>query len=112
MLHHEILETRKKEDTPSGPKITKGILLTYWTESFLDYEPICVRRRGISNVYVHRPRVDVSTPVSDLLTDLPYSEENESVEEELITRAYHTHSAFRRDSSYIYVNLEEATRGT
>ena len=112
MLHHDILETRMKEDKPPVPKITKGMLLTDWAESFLDHESRCVGKRGIPNVYVLRPLVDVPATAPDLLTNLPYSEEHESVEGELIARVSHTHSAFRGDSSDIYFNLEEATRGT
>ena len=50
-----------------------------------------------------------STP---LLANLPYSVEHGSVEGELIARASHSHPAFRGDSSDIYFDLEEATRGT
>ena len=112
MRHHEILDTRVKEDKPPVPKITKEILLTDWAEFFLDYESICVGRREIPNVYVLRSVVAVPTTTPDFLPDLPYSEEYGSVEGELIARASHSHPAFRGDSSDIYFNLEESTRGT
>ena len=112
MLHHEILETRMKEDKTPVPKITKGILITDWAESFLDYQSRCVGRRAIPNVYVLRSLVAVPATAPDLLPDLPYSEEHGSVEGELIARASHSHPAFRGDSSDIYFDLEEATRGT
>ena len=60
-------------------------------------------------------RSEVTVPAygqTPLLTDLPYSTAHDSVEHELIARAFHIHGAYREDNSSVYYGLEKAARRT
>jgi hypothetical protein len=86
----EALTNKADKDAPEIPKITKSLPIMKWSEAF-----------------VQPPN---TLPV--LMNNLPYSEANGSVEEELIVLSSHEHPLYRDDNELLYFKLEEATRGT
>ena len=111
-LHHwKVLEDRKDETAPEVPKITKSLPIVKWTEAFRDFLQRVCGVRTIPLAYVTRPSeaVDAAPPH---VANQPFGLPHESVEEELIARAQHTHALFREDNSQVYYFLEEATRTT
>jgi hypothetical protein len=106
------LELRRKEDTPSVPKINpKSSDITRWTESFGDFLHKVVGVRYIPLSYVIRESAAVGT-APPLINHKPYSDEHGSVQGELIARASHGHPLYRDDNEKVYGYLEEATRNT
>ena len=112
MEHWKELVERKNADTPTVPKITKTLIVTKWTEAFMDFLHRVVGARAIPLSYVIRPDEVVPVACPALARDQPFSTEHGSVEEELIARASHGHALFRSDNKQVYHFLEEATRGT
>ena len=110
--HWTTLVTRKDEDKPEVPKITKGLPVTKWSEAFRDFLGRYVGIRFIPLVYVVRILVDVPVVPPPLMNNQPYSIVHGSVEDELIARASHDHANYRDDTATVYYCLEEATRGT
>lgn len=109
--HWKALETRKKEDDPETPKITRGLNIVKWSEAFHDFLHRVIGARTIPLAYVIR--MDTAVPAAPALaTNQPYATEHGSVEGELIARASHTHPLFRDDNAQVYFLLEEATRST
>ena len=103
---------RKEAPDPETPKISKGLPIMKWTESFRDHLHQCYGMRTIPLAYVIRDDPNVTGPCPALKTDQPFSEQYGSVDEDLIHRASHTHGLFRDDNASVYFKLEEATRGT
>jgi len=111
-LHHwKVLEDRKAETAPEVPKITKSLPIVKWTEAFRDFLQRVCGVRTIPLAYVTRPNVDVDAAPHHVAGQ-PFGLPHESVEDELIARAQHTHALFREDNSQVYYFLEEATRTT
>jgi hypothetical protein len=99
-------------DEPETPKIAKGVNIMRWSESFKDYLRQCYGVRDIPLIYVTRDEEAVPALAPPLAAGQPHSVEAGSVEEELVTRASHTHALFREDNGKVYFKLEAATRGT
>lgn len=118
--HFKALEVTKKEnEVPDVPKITKTLAVTKWSESFKDFLSRVLGMRMIPLSYVIRDEAEVPAAAPPLATHAapangvyPYSELHGSVEEELIARGSHDHPHFRNDNQQVYNYIEEATRGT
>ena len=110
-IHWKSLQTRKGEDKPETPKITRTLPVVKWTEAFEDFLSRVIGTRCIPLYYVIRPD-DVPPAVAALRVTNAYAEAYESVEEELTVRATHTHPLYRDDNAEVYYMLEEATRAT
>ena len=106
------LKLKKNKDEPETPKITKGLNVMKWGESFRDYLHRCVGVRMVPLVYVIREEADVPAECPPNATGQPHSDSAGSVEEELVSRATQTHPLFRNDNASVYYKMEEATRGT
>ena len=106
------LKLKKDKDEPETPKITKGLNVMKWGESFRDYLHRCVGVRMVPLVYVIREEADVPAECPPNATGQPHSDSAGSVEEELVSRATQTHPLFRNDNASVYYKMEEATRGT
>ena len=113
--HWKSLKSRKADDRPETPKITRGLPVVKWTEAFEDFLNRIIGGRYIPLAYVIRRDVDVPTAptLQTVATQLqPFCEEHGSVEHELIARASHTHPLYRDDNAEVYYEIEESTRGT
>ena len=111
-IHWKALKSKKEEDIPDVPKITKALPVIKWTEAFRDFLARVIGARTIPLSYVIRVVEDVPVNAPNLAANQPYSFEHGSVEDELVARASHTHPLFRDDNASVYHYLEEATRGT
>lgn len=84
-----------------------------WAEAFPDTLHCCIGvRRYILLAYIIRKDVTPTATPHSLMTDLPYSEEAGSVQNELIERASHSHPNYKSDKGTLYSKLEESTRST
>ena len=106
------MKVRIDGDEPETPKITKGLNIMRWSESFKDYLRQCFGVRRIPLIYVVRDEETSPAALPPLATGQPHSELAGSIEEELIARASHVHALFREDNGLVYFKLEAATRGT
>lgn len=106
------IKTRKSEDDPDVPKISKALPIIKWTEAFQDYLARVIGVRLIPLSYVIREDETPPAMTPPLMAGQPHSIEHGSVEGELIARASHNHALFRDDNATVYYKLEEATRST
>ena len=106
------LENKKEEGDPETPVISKSLPIIKWTEAFKDHLDRCIGVRYCPLSYVIREDANVPNPCPPLEVNQPYSAEHGSIENDLISRASHTHGLFRSDNAEVYNKLEEATRGT
>ena len=111
-IQYSAIKEKKKEDAPDTPKITKGLNVMKWSESFQDYLFRCIGSRLIPLAYVIRGEEVVDPVLPNLEIGQPHSSVYGSVEAELIARASHGHPLFRDDNAAVYFKMEEATRGT
>ena len=68
------LKTRKADDTPEVPKITKALPIIKWTQAFADYIFRVIGVRNIPLAYVLREDANVNPVVPTLLAGQPHSE--------------------------------------
>jgi hypothetical protein len=108
----EALTTKAGKDAPDTPKITKILTPMKWSEAFVDHLGQVIGARHIPISYLVRTNVEPPNTIPALQANLPYSEINGSIEEELIALAPHDHPLYRDDNEVLYFKLEEATRGT
>ena len=106
------LKTRKEDDKAETPNISKDLLTIKWVATFRDHLCRCIGVRNIPLTYVVRPDVVVAALVPPLQPRQPFSELNGSIEEDLISRASHTHVLYHDENATVYYNMDEATRGT
>eukprot|EP00957_Ditylum_brightwellii_P139774 10651350-Ditylum_brightwellii.AAC.1 len=83
-----------------------------WVDVFDDCLNQKIGVRTISMSYVTRATVLASRPASIHRDDLPHGKEFNSIEEELVAQASHTHPLYCEDSVAVYYCLEEAVWGT
>ena len=105
------LQERKDEEI-EVPKITKGLKVMKWAESFEDWLSQQVGVRCVPLKCVTREVEVAPIPPPQLITNMPHSAEHGSVEMELVMRATHTSPLFRTDNAKVCYALEVATRGT
>jgi hypothetical protein len=110
-IQWKALKTKKAGDEPETPKITKGLNIMKWSDSFFDFLNRCIGVRMIPLVYVVRAEENPPA-ITALAPGQPHSADAGCIERELIDRASHNHPLFRDDSATVYYKLEEATRGT
>jgi hypothetical protein len=110
-IQWKALKTKKDGDEPETPKVTKGLNIMKWSDSFFDFLNRCIGVRMIPLVYVVRAE-ETPPAITALAAGQPHSNEAGCIERELIDRASHNHPLFRDDSATVYYKLEEATRGT
>ena len=77
-----------------------------WTEALSNFARCVIETQNIPLSYVIRNTVDVPCDAPALMTNQPYAAEYESVEEEMIARATHTHPLYRDDNASLYFYLE------
>ena len=111
-IQWKALKTKKDEDEPEIPKITKALHVVKWTEAFKDYLWRCVGVRYIPLSYVIRDDETPAAAVPALEAGQPHSATHGSVEAELVARASHTHPLYRDDNATVYYKIAEAIRST
>ena len=109
-IQWKALKTKRDEDTPDVPKISKSLPIIKWTEAFQDHLHCVIGVRMILLAYVTRKDEGVPAVAPPLLAGQPHSKVHGSIEGEMIARALHTHVMFRDDNGAVYYALEEATR--
>eukprot|EP00957_Ditylum_brightwellii_P155168 11812456-Ditylum_brightwellii.AAC.1 len=103
---------QKQQMQPVALKITGELPVMQWAGVFNDFLHRKIGVRTIPLSYVTRATALASRPSSDHKDDLPYGEEFDSIEEELVTQASHMHPLYCEDNAIVYYCLEEAVRGT
>ena len=111
-IQWKALKTKRDEDTPDVPKISKALPIIKWTEAFQDHLHLVIGVRMIPLAYVTRKDEDIPAVAPPLMAGQPHSEVHGSIEGEMIAWASHTHTMFRDDNAAVYYALEEATRST
>ena len=111
-IQWKTLKTKRDEDTPEVPKISKSLPIIKWTEAFQDHLHRVIGVRMIPLAYVIRMNEDVPAVAPPLQAGQPHSEAHGSIEGEMIAWASHTHAMFRDDNAVVYYALEEATCST
>lgn len=102
------IQERKKEK-PEVPLLTKGLTVVKWLDSFMILLRAWVGVRKIPLLYCAREEVTPMNP-PDFESNLPYSAEHGSVEDELIARASQAHPLFTADNRQLFELLEQALR--
>eukprot|EP00957_Ditylum_brightwellii_P133022 10142913-Ditylum_brightwellii.AAC.2 len=94
------------------PKITWELPVMQLMDVFDDLLHRKIGVRTIPLSYVTRATALVSRQASDHKDDLPYGEEFDSIKEDLVAQASHTHPLYHEDNATVYYCLEEAVWGT
>ena len=105
-IQWKALKAKKDKDTPEVPKISKSLPIIKWMEAFQDHLNRVISVWMIPLAYVTRTNEDVPAVAPPLQVGQPHSEEQGSIEGELITRASHTHAIFRDDNVAVYYALK------
>ena len=103
-IQWKALKTKKDEDTPEVPRISKSLPIIKWTEAFQDHLHRVIGDRMIPLAYIIRTNEDVPAVAPPLQAGQPHSEAHGSIEGEMIARASH--------NAAVYYALEEATHST
>ena len=111
-IQWKAIKTKRDEDTPEVPKISKSLSIIKWTEAFQDHLHRVIGVRMIPLAYITRKGEDVPAMAPPLLAGQLHSKVHGSIEGEMIVWASHTHAMFQDDNAAVYYALEEATRST
>ena len=111
-IQWKALKTKRDEDAPEVPKISKSLPIIKWTKAFQDHLHRVIGVRMIPLDYVTRKDEDVPAVVPPLQAGQPHSKVHGSIEGEMIAQASHTHAMFRDDNAAVYYALNKATRST
>eukprot|EP00957_Ditylum_brightwellii_P190368 14491488-Ditylum_brightwellii.AAC.1 len=106
------LKDRKQQMQPVVLKITGELPIMQWVDVFDDFLNWKIGVRTISLSYATRATALISMPVSVHRDDLPHGEELDSIEEELVAQASHTHPLYHEDNTTVYYCLEETVQGS
>eukprot|EP00957_Ditylum_brightwellii_P141791 10803300-Ditylum_brightwellii.AAC.1 len=106
------LKNWKCQTQPVIPKITGELPIMQWVDIFDDFLNWKIGVRTTPLSYVTRATALASGPASVHRENLPHGEEFDSIEEELVAQALHTHPFYHEDTAVVYYCLEEAVQGT
>ena len=106
------LKDRKDSTKPDIPKLTKGLSVPKWIESFKLYCRAVIGARGIPIIYLLRETEVVDPNPPALAAGEPHSDTHGSVEDELIARASHSHALCKVDLGTLFDALETALRSS
>ena len=103
----------KNQDNPNVPKLTKSASITKWIESFKLHMNTIVGVMNCPLVYVVQEKYDLANVTrGNLMAGQPHSEENGSLEAELVQITSHNHPLFRNDNGGIYHKMERSLSGS
>ena len=113
-IEWKALIEKKEKDEPATPKLTKGVTVMQWSESFSDILHRIIGVRHVPLAYVIRDdaKVPETKDVPEAEKDQPWAKEYGCIETELISLTDHAHALFRQDNADVYAKMEEATRNT
>ena len=106
-----LITSRDSTSKPEIFKMTKGLTFQKWAESFGLWLGTRFGEKDIPLPYVIRPVAAVPALV-DLAANKPHAAEYGSIEAEMIARASHDDSMYKKDNAVVYDRIEEALRGT
>ena len=89
-IQWKALKYLKDREAPKVPKITKALPIIKWTEDFADYIRHIIGVRMIPLAYVIRNTIAVPPAVPVFMAGQPHSEDNVSVEGDLVSQSSHT----------------------
>ena len=109
----QALKDLKKQDDPDVPKLTKSGSIIKWIESFKLHLNEIVGVRNCPLVYVVREQADLTNVTrGNLMAGQRHSEENGSLEAELVQLTSHDHPLFRNNNGDLYNRMERALSGS
>ena len=103
---------KQKSDTPSSPKLTKGMPVYKWLESLMNHLAQLIGVRHAPLAYIVRDEAAVNPVPPALLAGEPFAEVYGSVEGEMIARLSHAHPLYKSDNGQVFDVIESALRGT
>eukprot|EP00957_Ditylum_brightwellii_P117728 8981159-Ditylum_brightwellii.AAC.1 len=106
------LKDQKRQMQPVVLKITGELPVMQWVDIFDDFLDQRIGVRTIPLSYVIRVTALASRPASVHRNHLPHGEEFDSIEEELVAQALHTHPLYCDDNAAVYYCLFKAVQGT
>ena len=91
----QALKDLKKQDNPDVPKLTKNGSIIKWIDSFKLHLNAIVGVRNCPLLYVVREQADLTNvTLGNFMAGQPHSEENGSLEAELVQLTSHNHLLF------------------
>ena len=99
------LKSKLDKDVPDTPKITRGLNVIKWSESFIDYFHRCIVVYKVTLTYFIRTDDDVPEICPPIAVGQPQSVDAGSIEMELIMRASHNHPNYRVENEKVYFKL-------
>ena len=106
------LKSTKTDEESEAPKVTRLLPIGQWSEAFQIYLEKTNGVRNIPLAYVTRTMATPTLPAPALQPNLPYSADYQSITEELIDRASHTHTLYEVDNNEVFNLLETSLRST
>ena len=83
-IQWKAVKTKRDEDTPEVPKISKSLPIIKWTETFQDHLDHVIGVRMIPLAYVTRKDEDVPAMAPPLQDRQPHSKVHGSIEGEIV----------------------------
>lgn len=102
---------KKDADVGTPPKLTKDRHVYKWLESFQQHLSEKIGVRNAPYTYLIRPEVAVPALMLPRMIDQPFSEEYESIEDEMKFRVSHTNNLYKADNNALFHLLDRATSG-
>ena len=110
--HLKSVEALKKDQDIKLMKYRKDTVTLRWFEAAVTFLSAYIGVQNFPLAYVTR-EVSLPDPQRPALSiDKCYSDEHNSIKEELITILNHDHSLYKEDNAKVYELLEEALRGS
>ena len=109
----QTMKEPKKQDDTDLPKLTKSGSIIKCIESFKLHLNAIVEVRNCPLVYVVREQGDLTNVTrGNLMAGQTHSEENGSLEAELVQLTSHNHPLFRNDNGDVYDRMKRALSGS
>ena len=93
-------------------KCWKDTVTLCWFEAAVTFLNVYIGTRNFSLAYVVHEEAPPDPQKPPLLVDKCYSDEHNSIKEELIAYLSHNHSLFKEDNEQVYELHEEVLRGS
>eukprot|EP00957_Ditylum_brightwellii_P052017 3945802-Ditylum_brightwellii.AAC.1 len=106
------LKDQKRQTQPVVPKIIGKLPVMRWVDVFDDSLSRKIYVRSIPLSYMTRVTALALRPASVHRDDLLHGVDFDSIEEELVVQASHTHLLYRENNAAVHYCLEEAVQGT
>ena len=104
------LMEKKKAIVGAPPKLSKDMQVYKWLEQFSQYLGSVIGVRNAPFTYLIRPDV-LPAILAPREADQPYSEEYDSIEQEMKNRVRHDHTLAKSDNSKLFQMIEKSVQG-